>query len=115
MAKFRPCANGCRPLGGGGGSAKEKKGLLVEIVETFSLSLAHERYDVRYLFYGIFLFLFTCREEEDGQPQRSKKELIALAKEIAAASKEVSNYSARIAKDCPDKRVAQVCGIYEYR
>lgn len=27
----------------GGGSAKEKKGLLVEIVETFSLSLAHER------------------------------------------------------------------------
>ena len=30
-------------IGGGGGSAKEKKGLLVEIVETFSLSLAHER------------------------------------------------------------------------
>lgn len=28
---------------GGGGSAKEKKGLLVEIVETFSLSVAHER------------------------------------------------------------------------
>ena len=27
----------------GGGSAKEKKGLLVEIVETFSLSVAHER------------------------------------------------------------------------
>ena len=26
-----------------GGGAKEKKGLLVEIVETFSLSLAHER------------------------------------------------------------------------
>lgn len=47
------------------------------------------------------------REEEEGQPQRSKKELIALAKEIAAASKEVSTYSARIAKDCPDKRVAQ--------
>ena len=41
---------------GGGGSAKEKKGLLLEIVETFSLSLAHERYDVRYLFYGIFYF-----------------------------------------------------------
>ena len=31
------------PSIGRGGSAKEKKGLLVEIVETFSLSLAHER------------------------------------------------------------------------
>ena len=59
-------------------------------------------------------FLFACREEEEGQPQRSKKELIALAKEIAAASKEVSTYSARIAKDCPDKRVAQVSRIYKY-
>ncbi|KAL9979828.1 hypothetical protein ACROYT_G017545 [Oculina patagonica] len=47
------------------------------------------------------------REAEEGQPQRSKKELIALAKEIAAASKEVSRYSSKIAKDCPDKRVSQ--------
>lgn len=52
---------------------------------------------------------FHCfvRDAEDGQPQRSKKELIALAKEIAAASKEVSAYSAKIAKNCPDKRVGQ--------
>ncbi|XP_029181563.2 LOW QUALITY PROTEIN: vinculin-like [Acropora millepora] len=47
------------------------------------------------------------RDAEEGQPQRSKKELIALAKEIAAASKEVSAYSAKIAKNCPDKRVGQ--------
>lgn len=47
------------------------------------------------------------RDAEEGQPHRSKKELIDLAKEIAAASKEVSAYSAKIAKDCPDKRVSQ--------
>lgn len=47
------------------------------------------------------------RDAEEGQPQRSKKELIALAKEIAAASKEVSAYSAKIAKNCPDKRLGQ--------
>ena len=53
---------------------------------------------------------FHCflRDAEEGQPQRSKKELIALAKEIAAASKEVSAYSAKVAKNCPDKRVGQV-------
>lgn len=47
------------------------------------------------------------RDAEEGQPQRSKKELIALAKEIAAASKEVSAYSAKIVKNCPDKRISQ--------
>lgn len=47
------------------------------------------------------------RDAEEGQPHRSKKELIDLAKEIAAASKEVSVYSAKIAKNCPDKRVSQ--------
>jgi len=47
------------------------------------------------------------REEEEDQPQRSKKELIALAKEIAAASKEVSAYSSDIVRNCPDKRVSQ--------
>ncbi|KAJ7380305.1 hypothetical protein OS493_011025 [Desmophyllum pertusum] len=47
------------------------------------------------------------REAEEGQPQRSKKELIALAKQIAAASKEVSAYSSKMARDCPDKRVSQ--------
>ena len=53
-------------------------------------------------------FFFASRDAEEGQPQRSKKELIALAKEIAAASKEVSTYSSKIAKDCPDKRVSEV-------
>ena len=53
-------------------------------------------------------FHWFHRDAEEGQPQRSKKELIALAKEIAAASKEVSAYSAKIAKNCPDKRVGQV-------
>ena len=57
------------------------------------------------LFFSSFFFF---RDAEEGQPQRSKKELIALAKEIAAASKEVSAYSSKIAKNCPDKRVSQV-------
>ena len=54
------------------------------------------------------MLLFDLRDAEEGQPHRSKKELIDLAKEIAAASKEVSAYSAKIAKNCPDKRVSQV-------
>jgi len=54
------------------------------------------------------LFFVYFREEEEDQPQRSKKELIALAKEIAAASKEVSAYSSDIVRNCPDKRVSQV-------
>ena len=60
-----------------------------------------------FFFQVVFLF-FDFRDAEEGQPNRSKKELIDLAKEIAAASKEVSAYSAKIAKNCPDKRVSQV-------
>ena len=64
---------------------------------------------VNRLFLGVmFYWLSFFRDAEEGQPQRSKKELIALAKEIAAASKEVSAYSAKIVKNCPDKRISQV-------
>ena len=64
---------------------------------------------VNRLFLGVMFYWFSFfRDAEEGQPQRSKKELIALAKEIAAASKEVSAYSAKIVKNCPDKRISQV-------
>lgn len=64
---------------------------------------------VNRLFLKFIVYWFSFfRDAEEGQPQRSKKELIALAKEIAAASKEVSAYSAKIVKNCPDKRISQV-------
>ena len=51
--------------------------------------------------------LMIVSEEEEGTPH-SKKELIALAKQIANESKEVVKHASKVARQCSDKRLRQV-------
>ena len=82
-------------------------------IKKFYLTLVDQVLYSRELFGHLFnkekfdLIHFSLSEEEEGQP-RSKKQLIALAKEIANASRDVSAYASKVAKDCPDRRVSQV-------